>query len=396
MTTARSVEGSVEDGVEGGRTAGADRMALAGALPRTGTDANAGAGDSIDAGVNDVMFDLGGDERRMHVRAYNHWVSLLKDRPYPSIADLEPETIADFGPHSVLLDFSHGMGDPKIAYLGRALREECGLEGPIATIADVPSRSLLSRLTDHYLQIIANRAPIGFEAEFVSSRGRTTLYRGILMPFASGPRAPRGVTIDFIYGVINWKELADADLQAALSAELDAAVQGTPRVAGATAQVWADGPSGGFDIMPAEPAPVLDDLLDDPLPAEYVLAGPLGEQLAMARESAAQVRAAEARSRAALHRTLGRAHDLAVSTEQDDGDFATLFAAACLPGQTDVMMQIVTLVFGANFEAARLETFAAVLRHAQRHQVPHGGFASFIGGFDGDLAAIAAAERSGS
>ena len=396
MTTARSVEGSVEDGVEDGGTAGADRMALAGVLPRTGTDANAGAGDSIDAGVNDVMFDLGGDERRMHVRAYNHWVSLLKDRPYPSIADLEPETIADFGPHSVLLDFSHGMGDPKIAYLGRALREECGLEGPIATIADVPSRSLLSRLTDHYLQIIANRAPIGFEAEFVSSRGRTTLYRGILMPFASGPRAPRGVTIDFIYGVINWKELADADLQAALSAELDAAVQGTPRIAGATAQVWADGPSGGFDIMPAEPAPVLDDLLDDPLPAEYVLAGPLGEQLAMARESAAQVRAAEARSRAALHRTLGRAHDLAVSTEQDDGDFATLFAAACLPGQTDVMMQIVTLVFGANFEAARLETFAAVLRHAQRHQVPHGGFASFIGGFDGDLAAIAAAERSGS
>ena len=396
MTTARSVEGSVEDGVEDGGTAGADRMALAGALPRTGTDANAGAGDSIDAGVNDVMFDLGGDERRMHVRAYNHWVSLLRGRPYPSIADLEPETIADFGPHSVLLDFSHGMGDPKIAYLGRALREECGLDGPIATIADVPSRSLLSRLTDHYLQIIANRAPIGFEAEFVSSRGRTTLYRGILMPFASGPRAPRGVTIDFIYGVINWKELADADLQAALSAELDAAVQGTPRVAGATAQVWADGPSGGFDIMPAEPAPVLDDLLDDPLPAEYVLAGPLGEQLAMARESAAQVRAAEARSRAALHRTLGRAHDLAVSTEQDDGDFATLFAAACLPGQTDVMMQIVTLVFGANFEAARLETFAAVLRHAQRHQVPHGGFASFIGGFDGDLASIAAAERSGS
>ncbi|TCP65718.1 hypothetical protein C8J43_10942 [Sphingomonas sp. PP-CE-1G-424] len=343
---------------------------------------------STDAGVNDVMFDLGGDERRMHVRAYNHWVSLLKDRPYPSIADLEPETITDFGPHSVLLDFSRGMGDPRIAYLGRALREECGLEGPIATIADVPSRSLL---TDHYLQIIANRAPIGFEAEFVSSRGRTTLYRGILMPFASG-----GVTIDFIYGVINWKELADADLQAALSAELDAAVQGTPRISGAAAQVWADGPSGGFDIMPAEPMPMPALVLDDPLPAEYVLAGPLGEQLAMARESAAQVRAAEARSRAALHRTLGRAHDLAVSTEHDEGDFATLFAAACLPGQTDVMMQIVTLVFGVNFEATRLETFAAVLRHAQRHQVPAGGFASFLGGLDGDLIAIAVAEHAAS
>ena len=34
------------------------------------------------------------------------------------------------------------------------------------TISDVPSRSLLSRLTDHYMQIIANRSPVGFEAEF--------------------------------------------------------------------------------------------------------------------------------------------------------------------------------------------------------------------------------------
>jgi len=373
---------------------GADSVALARDASRATADA--GARDSTDAGVNDVMFDLGGDERRMHVRAYNHWVSLLKDRPYPSIADLEPETITDFGPHSVLLDFSQGMGDPKIAYLGRALREECGLEGPIATIADVPSRSLLSRLTDHYLQIIANRAPIGFEAEFVSSRGRTTLYRGILMPFASGPSASRGVTIDFIYGVINWKELADADLQATLSAELDAAVHATPHGSGTTAQVWADGPSGGFDVMPAEPEPAaLQELvLDDPLPADYVLVGRLGEQLAMARESAAQVRAAEARSRAALHRTLGRAHDLAVSTVQDDDDFSAILSAACMPGGTDAMTQIVALVFGANFEAARLETFATVLRHVQRHQVPAGGFASFLAGFDGDLAAIAAAERS--
>ena len=381
MTTARSVED--------GRGAGADILPLESTATRTMADA--ATRDSTDAGVNDVMFDLGGDERRMHVRAYNHWVSLLDGRPYPSIANLEPETITDFGPHSVLLDFSHGMGDPKIAFLGRALREECGLEGPIATIADVPSRSLLSRLTDHYLQIIANRAPIGFEAEFVSSRGRTTLYRGILMPFASG-----GTTIDFIYGVINWKELADADLQATLSAELSAAVQGTPRVSVAATQVWADGPSGGFDVLPAEPAPVQALTMDDPLPAEGALAGALGEQLAMARESAAQVRAAEARSRAALHRTLGRAHDLAVSIEQDDGDLATLSAVACLPSQTDVMMQIVTLVFGAHFDAARLATFAAVLRHAQRHHVPTGGFVSFLGGFDGDLAVIAAAELSAS
>jgi hypothetical protein len=135
-------------------------------------------------------------------------------------------------------------------------------------------------------------------------------------------------------------------------------------------------------------------VLDDALPADYALVGPLGEHLAMARESAAQVRAAEARSRAALHRTLGRAHDLAVSAERDGDSFAATLSAACMPGETDAMVQIVTLVFGANFEAPRLETFAAVLRHARRHQVPAGGFASFIGGFNDDLTTIAAAERS--
>ena len=380
MTTAR--------GVEGRRTAGVASVALVGATAGT---VEGDARDSADAGVNDVMFDLGGDERRMHVRAYNHWVSLLDGHPYPPIANLEPETITDFGPHSVLLDFSHGMGDPKIAYLGRALREECGLEGPIATIADVPSRSLLSRLTDHYLQIIANRAPIGFEAEFVSSRGRTTLYRGILMPFASA-----GETIDFIFGVINWKELADADMQATLAAELDAAVRATPQASGEAAQVWADGPSGGFDSA----APVMQELvLDEPLPSEtlasgVVPSGPLGEHLAMARESAAHFRATEARSRAALHRALGRTHDFAVAAEHEGDDLAALLSTACLPGEDAAMARIVKLVFAANFDAGRLATFTDVLRHAQRHQVPIGGLPSFLDGYDGDLTAIAAAERA--
>ncbi len=372
----------------GGGSSGGDR----------GSDGDDGLRDAANAGVNDVMFDLGGDERRMHVRAYNHWVSLLNGRPYPSIANLEPETITDFGPHSVLLDFSYGMGDPRIAYLGRALREECGLEGPIATIADVPSRSLLSPLTDHYLQIIANRAPIGFEAEFVSSRGRTTLYRGILMPFSSS-----GDAIDFIYGVINWKERADADMHATLAAELDAAVRDVARstAPGGVAQVWADGPSGGFDSDAISDLVAIDTtatspelVLDVPVPPEYVLTGRLGEQLAMARENAAQVRAAEQRSRAALHRALGRAHDLAVSAEQQRDDYAALLSAACLPNHTEAMQQIVTLVFGADFDSARLSEFAAVLSHAQRHRVPAGGLSSFLDGFEGDLTVIAAAERA--
>src|SRR3954452_24127376 len=148
----------------------------------------------------DVTAAIGTDERRLHVRAYNYWVSLLEGRDFPSIDDLEPGDLEDFSSHSVLLDFTCGGDNPAIPYIGATIRDECGLEDNMRTIADVPSRSLLSRLTDHYMQIIANRSPVGFEAEFENQRSESICCRGSLIPFSSD-----GESIDFIYGVINWK-----------------------------------------------------------------------------------------------------------------------------------------------------------------------------------------------
>nr|WP_317893878.1 hypothetical protein [uncultured Sphingomonas sp.] len=185
---------------------------------------------------------IGGDERRMHVRAYNHWISLLKGRTYPTIDELDLAAAGDFGPHGVLLDFSHDDAEPRIRFIGHAVREECGVTSGIFRIADVPQGSLLARLTEQYPQILASRAPIGFEAEFVSQRGHPTLYRGILMPFSSDQRR-----INFIYGVINWKEVADARIQAQLAAEMaDARSTDAPPPA-PVAPAWADGPSAGLD-----------------------------------------------------------------------------------------------------------------------------------------------------
>ena len=45
-----------------------------------------------DSGRDSPPAAIGQDERRMQVRAYNHWASLLQDRNLPSIEDLEPET----------------------------------------------------------------------------------------------------------------------------------------------------------------------------------------------------------------------------------------------------------------------------------------------------------------
>jgi hypothetical protein len=163
---------------------------------------------------------IGQDERRMQVRAYNHWASLLGERMFPNIEDLDPAALPDFGPHSVLLDFSSGIDNPAVCFLGAKLGQECGATGVITRLSDVPPRSLLSRITDHYMQILANQAPIGFEAEFVNHAGVAILYRGILLPYSSDDS-----TIDFIYGVINWKEMADQLTADELLLEIDQALE---------------------------------------------------------------------------------------------------------------------------------------------------------------------------
>jgi hypothetical protein len=371
MDTARGFDDGRVGNDESRRDAAGAGNGLGGAPAPSADDGGVDGG-----GVEDAAFALGGDERRMHVRAYNHWVSLLKGRACPGIEDLDPASIADFGAHSVLIDFSRGMEDPTIAYLGRTLREECGLDADVVRIADVPGRSLLSRLTDHYLQIIANRAPIGFEAEFVGIRGRTTLYRGILMPFTSD-----GTIIDFIYGVINWKELVDADTQATLDAELDAAVRSAPRAL-PTTPVWADGPSGGFETVDAPRALTPTD-------------ASLPDRLALARESAAAMRAADARGRAALYRALGQAHDFALACDADAEGYAALLAQAGLTVQPRApLTAVVKLVFGADYDKTRLAEYAAVLTHAARERIPAGALPAALDAAPGGIKAMVAAARA--
>ena len=207
---------------------------------------------------------VGQDERRMQVRAYNHWASLLSDRNLPSIEDLDPDSLPDFGPYSVLLDFSQGIEDPAVRYLGSALAVECDAPQGIAQLSDVPARSLLSRITDHYMQILANQAPIGFEAEFVNQRGATILYRGILLPYSSDDD-----TIDFIYGVINWKEMADQLTSDTLLLEIDQALETAPEPeirAPDPVTDWADGP-GAVEEIPEIATAVADANDPFPLPA---------------------------------------------------------------------------------------------------------------------------------
>ncbi|MBX7532898.1 hypothetical protein K3165_08190 [Qipengyuania sp. 1XM1-15A] len=223
--------------------------------------------DDESATSNPPPSPVGQDERRMQVRAYNHWASLLGNKRFPLIEDLEPEFLGDFGPHSVLLDFSTGSSTPTIQFIGDALSKECGLYEAIEELNEVPEASLLSQVADNYLKILAEQAPTGFEAEFVNAKGATVLYRGILLPYSSDSD-----TIDFVYAVINWKEVADAGTADALMQQIDEALD-------TANQQLSQAPNPTplrkrNPLQLSDPDPIIEEPVIEPVAFEEVEAGP--------------------------------------------------------------------------------------------------------------------------
>jgi hypothetical protein len=237
------------------------------------------------------------------------------------------------------------------------------------------------------MQIIANRAPIGFEAEFVGQRGRNTMYRGILMPFSSS-----GEKIDFIYGVINWKEIAESHVSDSIARDAQRALAAAPTPAEAS-PVWADGPNAepleldANAVLPEEPdwdAPEL------PLGED----AELSDRLCAARECAEAARGADGRSRAALYRALGLAYDFARVAEVRTDDYRELLADAGVKAQARAPMTAVAkLIFGVDYDKARLTEFASALSWARRQELAAGAFRDYLDGFDGGLKGVVQAER---
>ncbi|MCT2401574.1 hypothetical protein [Novosphingobium mangrovi (ex Huang et al. 2023)] len=387
-----------------------------------------------DTGAATPPAGISSDERRMQMRAYNFWASLLGNRTFPDVSLLDPEYFLDFGPFSVLLDFTDGVDNPAIGYLGEKLAEECGTQGPIERLNDVPPRSLLSRITDHYMQILANQAPVGFEAEFVNQRGVTILYRGILLPFSRDD-----VTIDHIYGVINWKELADQSTTDELMKQVDEAIEARPSIKREAEPMseWADGPVelgvdlgvelDADDIDPESPSIELplaqfgmhgdyfnfdDNALgaaeqsedgegDSPDPAEddaeIVIDSAemsLADWLKAARTEAQNAITSEDRSRRALYDAIGRAYDFALAAAEAPEDFATLVREAGLKVQERApLIPLVKLVFGIEYDKTRLTEFATVIAHGQRLDIAPGGLSALLSETSGGLKGLVREER---
>jgi hypothetical protein len=211
------------------------------------------------------------------------------------------------------------------------------------------------------------------------------------MPFSSD-----GDTIDFIYGVINWKKAespaADVPLVPAIGAPEPVEIAMVEDNVTAAKVPEGDAAPAHFSW---EDGPLHDPDSDEPLP-EISLdpdAG-LADRLWAARESAEAVKAADNRSRGALYRALSMAYDFALATLSDPDDYAELLEESGMKAQARApMTPIVKLVFGIDYDKTRLTEFAAALSYALRQDVEAGGFLALIEAQAGGLKALVAAER---
>jgi hypothetical protein len=237
------------------------------------------------------------------------------------------------------------------------------------------------------------------------------------MPFSSD-----GQDIDYVYGVINWKDngvAAEArtplravlppivaeredeqeilDMLAAEERLYEERIGQRNKTLASMALSQADAQAtyqahdhGGWDNGAAaddgdeDEAPVIE--LDDD-------AG-LADRLCAARATADVCKAADGRSRAALYRALAMAYDFAVAARRVPEDYAEILDDAGVKAQARApMTPIVKLVFGADYDKTRLTEFASALSNATREDVAFGGFEAFVEACDGGLKGLVAAER---
>lgn len=356
---------------------------------------NAGTGSIAPNPVSDEDEDASPDlppvvvaegERRLQIRAYDHWTRLLGTKAMPLIADLKLDQIGNIAQHAVLIDFADSAADPRISFVGEMLAQECNVGRDITRLDQVPEHSMLARLTGQYMQIIANQAPIGFEEEFLNARGAIIAYRGMLLPFAEEAGGP----IRYVLGVVNWKEAADASLSEQLAREFSASFHEdgdagparlSPEQTVAQWAAWADGPqAAGADGPQAgmDAAPARD----------------LADWLRSARDLAYAAGITQDRPRQALYEAIGRAYDFALMARDKPGELHELMVEAGLVGQPRApLVPIVKLVFGADYDKTRLTEYATALSHGIRLGLPQGAMADHLAQASGGLKGVVAQER---
>lgn len=288
-----------------------------------------------------------GQERRITFQLYDCWAALADADCLPPLRALTPGSIAPYRNNMVLIDLRDLETEPTLQVIGRDLLQDLEQDLTKSFISDIPRRTLLSRITDHYLEVLGNRSPISFDAEFKNKAGEKLLYRGILLPFSDD-----GEEINFILGAIRW--INEDKLSGTTSDE-------------------------------AAPEAELQDRLS---------VHDLGEQLAGCRKLVQGQNPTDQRSRKSLYDALGAILDFYETCCANADSYADLIAAEGLKTQKRApFTPVLKLCFGVDYDKTRLTEYASALSYAHKKGQDGKSFAAFLDQFPGGIKGCVRAER---
>lgn len=305
-----------------------------------------------------------GQEKRITFQLYNCWFRLASDYGIPPLKSLLPEDIAAYKNNMVLIDLRDPENEPTLQVIGQLLNDDLDQDLCLKSIDEIPRRTLLSRITDHYMEVLANKSPISFDAEFKNKNLEKILYRCVLLPFSDD-----GVNINFILGAIRWiteEELRDAKKTAEDSRQKS------------------DLPDSQKKAIDPAPPPQEDDESDRLLK----------NSLKKCRKLVQGQNPADSRSRKSLYETLGAVLDFHKLCLSNPVSYGRLLEIKGLKSQKRApFTPTLKLCFGRDYDKTRLTEYAAALSFAQKNGEDGSSLPNFLEHHPGGIKGCVRAER---
>ncbi|GHF15074.1 hypothetical protein GCM10017044_06520 [Kordiimonas sediminis] len=345
-----------------------------------------------------------GLERRLHIKAYDFWLGLKGDDPFPKFADLNADGLEPFKPNCLLLDVST-PGKFLVRYVGERVNEL--IDAPVERFSDLamfPESGFARELVAQMNAEADDYQPAEFEFE-----ENRVLSRGIFLPF-TGVRD----RVQFLLIVTNFKHIEEEafSLEALVEAGiveltgdevLDAGLSPTDAVPDAESfsSDMDDNPEEDFDTASdaegvadgeADVAfdPPSDQADDDSAPLPDGIAALLG------RLETVDVQAgrSDAASRIALYELLAHAMELYQYAQDHAAEFKDLLKAKGLKMQARApFTPILKIVFGLDYDKTRITEYASALSYAAYKGITSDDLAEFLNDFPGGIKGCVREER---
>jgi hypothetical protein len=125
----------------------------------------------------------------MTTRVAREWVSLKRQKPYPSINHLNPKTFSADWDWCFIARSASDIGSPtkerlEFEFVGRRFYSDAPSCGAGTRVAMVPHRTRLHLATDFLPRMFERQTAIMFAGILAWSNGDTILFRTVALPFS--------------------------------------------------------------------------------------------------------------------------------------------------------------------------------------------------------------------